>query len=200
MRAPPNHPLHRHRAIRGTSTPLSAAFHGTPAPFSLVCGRRRITPCTMYPASVPYPNAAFPSGLDRRSTVSRPVLGGGVKRGERALCVLFYPIGAHLALPRTHLRPVLFCRLPRPASAVLRVVFRQRLDAPELDLRRAHLCEGPGADAALHHRGPGEHRDPLSVSRPARPTSTRACRRHMSVRISTPTWPGRFTPHPTLTP
>ena len=42
-----------------------------------------------YPAFIPNPSAAFPTGLDRRSPVSRPVLGGRDRRRERALWFLF---------------------------------------------------------------------------------------------------------------
>jgi hypothetical protein len=42
-----------------------------------------------YPSFIPNPSAAFPTGLDRRSPVSRPVLGGRDRRRERALWFLF---------------------------------------------------------------------------------------------------------------
>ena len=46
-----------------------------------------------YPSFIPNPSAAFPTGLDRRSPVSRPVLGGRDRRRERALWFLFTSIG-----------------------------------------------------------------------------------------------------------
>ena len=45
-----------------------------------------------YPSFIPNPSAAFPTGLDRRSPVSRPVLGGRDKRRERALWFLLLSI------------------------------------------------------------------------------------------------------------
>ena len=42
-----------------------------------------------YPSFIPNPSAAFPTGLDRRSPVSRPVLGGRDRMRERALWFLF---------------------------------------------------------------------------------------------------------------
>ena len=77
----------RWRALRRRGDP------GTDIPDSLprttrVGGLLRGTPPYLTP--IPNPSAAFPTGLDRRSPVSRPVLGGRVKRKVRALCVLFY--------------------------------------------------------------------------------------------------------------
>ena len=43
-----------------------------------------------YPAFIPNPSAAFPSGLDRRITAPRPVLGGRDPHRERALWFLYY--------------------------------------------------------------------------------------------------------------
>ena len=68
-----------------------------------VGGLLRGTPPYLTP--IPKPSAAFPTGLDRRSPVSRPVLGGRVKRKVRALCILFYYYNLMPLLSATRYRP-----------------------------------------------------------------------------------------------